>query len=81
MRRAGKIDANQPEIVAALRDAGCSVLSLAQLGGGVPDLLIGRGNLMLLVINLLQAWTRRRGNRNDTIERAPETLTANAAGA
>ena len=40
MRRAAKIDANQPEIVKALRSAGCWVLSLAAIGEGVPDLLV-----------------------------------------
>ena len=41
MRRIARIDANQPEIVEALRSVGASVQSLAQLGGGVPDLLVG----------------------------------------
>lgn len=41
MRRHAKTDANQTEIVAALRAIGCSVLSLAPLGNGAPDLLIG----------------------------------------
>lgn len=41
MRRAARIDANQPEIVKALRKAGCSVTSLAAVGQGVPDLLVG----------------------------------------
>lgn len=49
MRRRAKIDTNQPAIVAALRDAGCSVVSLATIGGGVPDLLVARGRLMRLV--------------------------------
>ena len=40
MRRAAKIDANQPEIVKALRDAGCGVVSLAAMGDGVLDLLV-----------------------------------------
>ena len=35
------IDKNQPAIVKALRDAGCSVLDLSQVGGGCPDILIG----------------------------------------
>ncbi len=39
--RAAKIDRNQPEIVAALRKAGASVQSLAGVGQGVPDLLVG----------------------------------------
>ena len=42
MRRAARIDDNQTAIVKALRKAGCSVLSLAAVGGGVPDLLVGR---------------------------------------
>lgn len=44
MRRAAKVDDNQREIVLALRAAGCSVLSLASIGRGAPDLLVGRGN-------------------------------------
>jgi hypothetical protein len=41
MRKRAKIDANQPEIVAALRRIGCSVQSLANIGGGCPDILVG----------------------------------------
>lgn len=41
MRRAAKIDDNQREIVDALRQAGCSVQSLAGVGKGVPDLVVG----------------------------------------
>ncbi len=41
MRRAAKIDANQGAVVDALRKAGCSVVSLAAVGKGVPDLLVG----------------------------------------
>lgn len=40
MRRAAKIDGTQTEIVAALRQVGCKVLSLAACGKGVPDLLV-----------------------------------------
>lgn len=39
MRRAAQIDQNQPAIVKALLQAGCSVVSLAAVGDGVPDLL------------------------------------------
>jgi Holliday junction resolvase len=39
-RHKAKIDANQREIVKALRDAGCEVLSLAAVGKGCPDLLV-----------------------------------------
>lgn len=42
MRRASKVDGNQEQIVRALRAVGCSVLSLAPLGRGAPDLLVGR---------------------------------------
>ncbi len=40
-RRAAKVDANQHEIVAALRAVGCSVQSIATVGHGCPDLLVG----------------------------------------
>lgn len=39
--RAAKIDRNQPEIVAALRQLGCSVQILSTVGHGCPDLLVG----------------------------------------
>lgn len=45
MRHACKIDVNQPEIVAALRKAGCSVELLHRVGGGCPDLLCGRAGV------------------------------------
>lgn len=48
MRRAAKVDANQKEIVEALRDIGCSVLSLAAVGSGCPDLLVGRRGINFL---------------------------------
>ncbi len=41
MRRAARIDANQSGIVEVLRGMGCGVQSLAPVGGGVPDLLVG----------------------------------------
>lgn len=41
MRRAAKIDANQVDIVTALRKAGATVQSLAAIGAGCPDLLVG----------------------------------------
>jgi len=41
--RAAKVDANHTEVVAALRGAGCLVESLAGVGNGVPDLLVGYG--------------------------------------
>jgi len=51
MRKHGKIDANQPEIVKALRKAGISVLILSDVGGGCPDLMAGhRGCNYLLEV-------------------------------
>lgn len=38
-----RTDANQADIVQALRLAGCTVHSLHAVGHGCPDLLIGRG--------------------------------------
>ena len=53
MRRAAKVDANQGEIVAALRKSGCSVEPLHSVGGGVPDLLVGVPDVGIDGINLL----------------------------
>ena len=38
--RARKVDANQNEIVRALRGAGCGVVDLSGVAGGVSDLLV-----------------------------------------
>jgi len=40
IRRAAKVDANQAEIVAALRKVGCEVVSTAAIGNGFPDLIV-----------------------------------------
>lgn len=37
-----RTDPNQAEIVRALRAAGCCVWSAAHVGGGFPDLVVGR---------------------------------------
>lgn len=52
MKKYGKLDSNQKEIVKALRYIpGCSVQSLASMGNGCPDLLIGyRGKNYLFEI-------------------------------
>ena len=51
MRRFGRTDDNQGVIVAALRKVGCSVQSLAAVGDGVPDLLVGHmGRTWLLEV-------------------------------
>lgn len=51
MRRARRVDANQREIVAALRAAGRAVEVLSDVGRGVPDLLVSiRGANYLLEV-------------------------------
>lgn len=51
MRRAARIDANQTQIVSALLGAGAMVQSLAGVGNGVPDLLVGiNGRLALFEV-------------------------------
>ena len=47
--RAARVDANQAEIVAALRQVGCSVQPLHMVGKGCPDLLVGRSGLNVLI--------------------------------
>jgi len=44
-----RIDTNHKEIVAALRKAGASVVSLASMKHGCPDLLVGYGNETMLM--------------------------------
>lgn len=51
MRIASRVDANQPKIVKALRELGCSVQSMAAIGKGCPDLLVGyRGRNIIMEI-------------------------------
>src|SRR6185295_20190544 len=49
MRRAAAVDANQPSVVDTLRRAGCVVECLHSVGGGVPDLLVGRRGVVYLL--------------------------------
>jgi len=49
MRRKAKIDSNHGEIVSALRKLGFSVLSLAAVGKGCPDLVLGKHGRNYLV--------------------------------
>lgn len=41
MHKWGRLDNNHNQIVDGLRKAGCSVNSLAGLGHGIPDILVG----------------------------------------
>ena len=51
MRRAARIDRNQPEIVEALRKLGASVQPLHTAHDGIPDLLVGfQGRNFLLEV-------------------------------
>ena len=49
MRRAARKDANHQAIVQALRDARCQVLDLGAVGNGCPDLLVRRGDRLILL--------------------------------
>jgi len=49
LRRAAKVDANQKEIVSALRGVGATVEHLHAVGKGCPDLLIGYKGLNYLI--------------------------------
>ena len=48
-RRAAKVDANQGEIVAALRAVGASVAPAHTMGGGFPDLVVGHQGVTYLL--------------------------------
>ena len=48
-RRRGKTDLNQPQIVKDLRCIGATVQSLANIGEGCPDLLIGFRGMNYLI--------------------------------
>lgn len=53
MRKRAKVDANQTSIVNALRQVGASVQSIATIGNGVPDLLVGfRGSNLLMEVKV-----------------------------
>lgn len=62
MRRRGHVDGNHGKIVAALREVGATVQSLAELGDGTPDLLVGfrRVTYLLEVKNPEQDANKRR---------------------
>jgi hypothetical protein len=49
MRRAARVDANQAEIVEALRAVGCSVAITSAVGQGFPDLVVGRRGVTYLL--------------------------------
>ena len=60
MRRNARIDKNHPEVVEAFRALGASVLSLAPLGRGIPDLLVAIGGVTWLI-----EIKSKKGKEND----------------
>lgn len=49
MRFGHRIDKNQPAIVKAFRQLGCSVAITSKLGQGFPDLVVGKSGRTVLV--------------------------------
>lgn len=49
MRKAARTDANQTEVVEAIRAIGATVHSLAAIGNGCPDLLVGYNGRTVLM--------------------------------
>ena len=77
-----RVDANQADIVAALRKCGASVQDLHEVGGGCPDLLVGyhgvnalaevktlKGRLLANQRRWMDAWKGQH-----TILRRPEDV-------
>jgi hypothetical protein len=64
-RRASKIDANQPQVVRALQLLGCTVWSLAPVGCGCPDLLVGFrvGDVVVWSLDSPRPFTERLNRR------------------
>lgn len=64
MRRAAHVDANHVEIVKALRRVGATAKSLAPMGKGIPDLLVGFRNMnFLLEVKNLEAVNKAKEPR------------------
>lgn len=49
MSYARKVDVNHSLIVKTLRDLGCSVFDTSRVGGGFPDIVVGKNNKTILV--------------------------------
>ena len=68
MRRAARTDANQTQVIIALRAAGATVQSLSAVGDGVPDLLVGfRGQTYLMEVKDGQKVPSKRLLTDDQI--------------
>ena len=80
-----KADANQPEIVAALRSVGASVQHLHTVGKGCPDILVGFRDRNVLLelktekgdLNEMEAlWHQTWRGQVDTVRTPHEALVA-----
>ncbi len=79
-----RIDGNHREIVDALRQAGCPVLDLSAVGGGVPDLVVLRRDKTITLfeikmprgkLNALQAsWHARWAGHVHVVRTVEEAL-------
>jgi len=83
-----RIDTNQKEIVEALRDAGATVVSLASMKHGCPDLMVGYAGETLLMeikrdakakftsdqLDFLGKWKGGAISRVDSVEAAIRAL-------
>lgn len=52
MRKAARVDSNQPRIVKVLRALGCEVFPSHQLGKGFPDLVVAVNDNRVLLIEI-----------------------------
>ena len=83
-----RIDTNHKEIVKALRDAGATVVSLASMKHGCPDLLVGYANETLLMeikkdakakftpdqLDFMNKWKGGAVSRVDSVDAAIRAL-------
>ena len=90
MRKHGRTDSNQSDIVKALRKAGATVQSLADVGGGCPDLLVGYFGYCILfevkdgtlppsgrkLTPKEKAWHKSWNGQVDIVETAEEAIAA-----
>ena len=61
MRKYGKVDANQTEIVRQLRLLGCSVVSTANISNGFPDIVVYNQHGEVRCVNMARlTLTKRR---------------------
>jgi Holliday junction resolvase len=83
-----RVDTNHKEIVKALRDAGATVVSLAAMKHGTPDILVGYGGETLLMeikkdakakftpdqLDFMSKWKGGAVSRVDSVDAAIRAL-------